>query len=109
MNDPATLIEVYALPMARFLAFAAVVLVLYRGALGVYRAAKAGRARRFVSETFVEYLILFGILVYYVETLFLRPITETPDRFDLAMINLLYAIYLVVSSIPRLRRTTDPP
>lgn len=109
MTDPATLVEVYALPMARFLAFAAVVLVIYRGLFGVLRAWRAGRLRRFVWSSLAEHLILLGILAYYVETLFLRPVQETPDRFDLALINLLYALYLVLSSIPRLRRATDPP
>lgn len=104
---PTELIVIYALPMARFLAFAAVLLVLYGTVWTLVRRRKTCGWKENL-RAFWQHVFLIGVLAYYVEALFILPVDRTPDRWDVVLINLLYAGYLLFSALPRYdRRETD--
>lgn len=105
-------IEVYVLPMARWLVLVAVTLEMYRVLLLALRMyARGARVWRVMHELRAE-VFLVGIFLFYVNALFLGDPTEPSDRRELIAINLLYALYFLTMLMGRYtnmaRRQGDP-
>lgn len=90
------------LPMARWLAFVAVGLNLYRFALIFWRywiEKGRGRCRLFLLRS-PEFLALLGIFAYYVWQLFYTEPGDPPTTTETAVVDLLFAVYFVAKVIP---------
>lgn len=96
-----TTLELYALPMARWLALVAVTLEIYRVALSAFRMYGRGvRPWRVLHELRAE-AFLVGILIFYVNALLVENPTEPSGRRGLIAINLLYASYFLATLLGR--------
>jgi hypothetical protein len=97
--------------MARWLAFVAVGLNLYRYALIFWRywLEKGGsRCRLFLLRS-PELLALLGIFGYYVWQLFYTEAGTAPSTAETTVIDFLFALYFVARVLPTNgRRRSDP-